>query len=399
MGDPRTNTMTRLLAIAQKGDTAITVEPGLDLVPGDRVALAPTGYAHFAGDQALIDSYDAETGAATLDSPLQYYHWGAPESTADDYDGLDMRGEVLILTRKIRIVGEDLDGWGGQVLTADVMESDGTDRFGMLQLDSVEVYNCSQVDTHFGAIRFENALTMGHRVTRSSIHNGLGWGLAAKQSRNLNISSNLFFNFRQIGVGFDSVQNVDFDSNVLSMVSERPTLEMEGTSLDKQAGIAVCSLTHPAVCPEVHITNNLVAGSVFAGFLTMAQDCGDDSAMTFKDNVAHSIDGGANGVGAMIYADPSKEEHAECHQASHFKAYKTASAGIWGCSESKHAIFSHITAVDTAGGIGLALAQDSGEYQDNLVELTDSTVYGEFPESEDCPTNGGFCTQYAKGGM
>ena len=109
-------------------------------------------------------------------------------------------------------------------------------------------------------------------------------------------------------------------------------------------------------CTDMQITNNIVAGSVFAGFLTMAQDCGDDSALTFKGNVAHSIDGGHNGVGALIYADPSKEEHAECHQASHFGAYKTASAGIWGCATSKHGIFSHITAVDVAGGLGLALS-------------------------------------------
>lgn len=188
--------MTRLRAVAQAGDTAITVEGGLDLVPGDRIALAPTGYSYYAGEEAFIDSYDTGSGEATLTGPLTYYHYGAPASTADDYSGLDMRGEVLILTRNIRIVGQDLEGWGGQILTADVMESDGTDRFGMLQLDSVEVYNCSQVDTERGAIRFENALTMGHRVTRSAIHNGLGWGLAAKRSRTLDISGNVFFNFR-----------------------------------------------------------------------------------------------------------------------------------------------------------------------------------------------------------
>ena len=66
MGDPRTNTMTRLLAIAQKGDTAITVEAGLDLVAGERIALAPTSFAHWAGEEAFVDSYDAETGATTL---------------------------------------------------------------------------------------------------------------------------------------------------------------------------------------------------------------------------------------------------------------------------------------------------------------------------------------------
>jgi len=355
-GTERANTMTRLLAVARKGDTAITVEPGLDLVPGDRIALAPTSYAYWAGEEAFIDSYDAGTGAVVLDRALTYYHWGAAESTGADYSGLDMRGEVLILTRKIRIVGQDEDGWGGQVLTADVVESDGTDRTGMLQMDSVEVYNCSQVDTHYAAIRFDNALTMGHRVTNSAIHNGLGWGLKAESSRNLNITGNVFFSFRQIGVCFDSVQNVVYDSNVFAVVVDRPTREMTGMGQDTQGGIAVCSQTHPMPCTEVQITNNIMAGAVYAGFLTMAQDCDDDSALTFKDNVAHSVDGGLNGLGAYIYADPSKESHAECHQASHFSVYKTADMGIFGWSVSKHAKFTHITAVDVARGVSLALA-------------------------------------------
>ena len=286
-----------------------------------------------------------------------YYHWGAPESTGDEYNGLDMRGEVLILTRKIRIVGDPTDGWGGQVLTADVMESDGTERTGMTQMDSVEIYNCSQIDTHYAAIRFENALTMGQRVTNSAIHNGLGWGLAAKQSRNLEITGNIFFNFKQIGVGLDSVQNVVFDSNVLSVVTERTTLEFSSSmSADVQGGIAVCSLTYPRPCTDVQVSNNLVAGSIYAGFLTMGQDCGDDNALTFKDNVAHSVSGGLNGIGAMIFPDPAKESHAECHQASHFKAYKCEEQGILSWGDSMHAIVSHITAVDVGGGLMVNMA-------------------------------------------
>lgn len=357
MGTPRTHTMTRLTAIANKGDTAITVEPGLDLVPGDRIALAPTAYVAWAGEEAFIATYDIDTGAATLTGALSYYHWGAAESTGENHGGLDMRGEVLILTRKIRIVGEDLEGWGGQVLTADVMESDGTERTGMLQLDSVEIYNCSQIDTHYAAIRFEKALSMGHRVTRSAIHNGLGWGFAAKQTRNLNISNNIFFNFKQIGVGMDSVQNVVFDSNVLSVVTERTTLEFSDTmSMDEQGGVSICALTYPAPCTDIQVTNNIVAGSVYAGFLTVAQDCDDDNALTFKDNVAHSISGGLNGIGAYVFADPAKESHLECHQASNFMAYKCAEQGIFSWGDSKRAILSNIVAGDLGGGIMLNMA-------------------------------------------
>jgi len=62
--------MTRLLAIANKGDTSITVEPGLDLVEGDRIALTPTSFDATAGEEAFLSSYDAESGAATLTGAL-----------------------------------------------------------------------------------------------------------------------------------------------------------------------------------------------------------------------------------------------------------------------------------------------------------------------------------------
>ena len=111
-GKHRTQTMTRLLREVAKGDEEILVETGLDLVEGDRIALAATGYAQDAGEDNFVESYDAARGVLKLTSPLSYYHWGASESTADDYNGVDMRGEVLILSRNLKVVGEDVESWG-----------------------------------------------------------------------------------------------------------------------------------------------------------------------------------------------------------------------------------------------------------------------------------------------
>lgn len=49
-GKPRTQTMTRLLAPALKGVTEITVETGLDLEAGDRLAIAATSFNALASD-------------------------------------------------------------------------------------------------------------------------------------------------------------------------------------------------------------------------------------------------------------------------------------------------------------------------------------------------------------
>ncbi len=88
------------------------IDSGLDLVPGDRLALLPTSYASDARDDVFVSSYDSSTGSVTLNTSLNYYHFGAAESTASKYSGVDIRGEVLLLTRNVLIEGYDEEAWG-----------------------------------------------------------------------------------------------------------------------------------------------------------------------------------------------------------------------------------------------------------------------------------------------
>lgn len=104
-GNPRKH-RTRLLQTVEKGETSILIEKGLGWKAGEEVGLAPTTIRYFESDQLIIKSYDGETGILEFTSPLKYYHWGAPESTADRYNGVDMRGEVMLLSRNIKIVGD-----------------------------------------------------------------------------------------------------------------------------------------------------------------------------------------------------------------------------------------------------------------------------------------------------
>jgi len=61
---------------------------------------------------------------------------------------MDIRGEVILLSRNVKIIGEDVDGWGGQFVTSDTIEVAGTppvvkNRYGQTFLDNVEFYNMS----------------------------------------------------------------------------------------------------------------------------------------------------------------------------------------------------------------------------------------------------------------
>lgn len=154
-GKQRSFKMVRLAEEVIAGKSSIKVDVSsadgdIDLVVGDMIALAATGFEYDTGETFTVKKWEASTGTITLDAPTKWYHFGRSESTGDLYNGVDMRGEVLSLSRNIKIIGEDLDKHGCQILTSDIMElvndPDTGDEMavfynGKMNLDSVEIIN------------------------------------------------------------------------------------------------------------------------------------------------------------------------------------------------------------------------------------------------------------------
>jgi hypothetical protein len=94
-------------------------------------------------DTAKITEYDSRSGIITLDRRLSAYHYGASDSTASQYSGVDIRNEVYLLSRNVKISGDNVEAWGCQVVTSDYIEISGKLRAGRTNMDNVEIYNCS----------------------------------------------------------------------------------------------------------------------------------------------------------------------------------------------------------------------------------------------------------------
>jgi hypothetical protein len=224
-GKSRTKHLTRLHDEAAKGATQIRVEPNLDLVPGDRLALAATSFDFQASDEVFVDTYDSVEGIVTLTAPLDHYHFGAPLSTASDYNGQDLRGEVLILSRNIVIAGQDVETWGAQIVTSDTIEGDLTMRVGQTVLHNVEIYNCSQINTFKSALRFEGASGSFSHIKGVSLHNGHSWAINIQSSANVRVEDTVVFSFKPIGISILSSMNVTIENNVVAHIYERPKFE------------------------------------------------------------------------------------------------------------------------------------------------------------------------------
>jgi hypothetical protein len=104
---------SRLMATVEQDAKLAQVEAGLDWKAGDKIAFLPTTTQWQHTDYNQIVSYDIASGNLTLLNPLKFYHWGDIVSTGAKYNGVDMRGEVILLSRNVKIVGDDTDSWGG----------------------------------------------------------------------------------------------------------------------------------------------------------------------------------------------------------------------------------------------------------------------------------------------
>jgi hypothetical protein len=99
--------MSRLRQTVNKGDRTVLVATDLDWVPGDELALMPTSMDHSHTDYVTVESYEIRTGEVVFSEALEYYHWGTETSTEQEY-GIDMRGEIVLLSRNIQVTGTDV---------------------------------------------------------------------------------------------------------------------------------------------------------------------------------------------------------------------------------------------------------------------------------------------------
>ena len=216
--------MTRLEAEVYNGYTEMLVGTGLDWVAGDKIYFAPTNMQPYHHEYREIASYDAAQGLLTLTDALDYYHYGGDASVADDFNGLDMRGEVILLTRNIRVVAEESNDWGCTIVTADRVEADRSVRTGTMILNNVEVYKGGQEDTYKSAIRYEGAA----RATTSMVENTVAWGgnakpLIIKTSKNITVKNSVFLGGYQVGIYLQTVDNVHLDGVFLGDIRRRFT--------------------------------------------------------------------------------------------------------------------------------------------------------------------------------
>lgn len=121
--------------------------------------------------------------------------------------------------------------------------------------------------------------------------------------------------------------------------------------MDKEACVSACAyFGKDSSCYNNKITNTIVFGCEYAGFVVPGQDCDNhESQNSFRGNVAHSIDG----CGANIFPDTNGNSHDLCYEGSHFAAYKNTQQSIATQFKTQEVRMWNIVSIDNQLGIHL----------------------------------------------
>jgi len=378
---------TRLAAKALAGATTIELlDTPTDWAEGDNIGIAPSGRDYTQRDFATIQSISGKV--VTLRSALVYEHFGATAIDSSKTGAIDIRAEVVHLSRNIKVQGTDEDMWGGHIVSAHNNDSGFVngqlitiERKGSMILDHVEFVNCSQFDTDKAAIRFANYFALTDEDTKSSVsnsavYNGLGIGILVTEADDVKVENNVVF-FQHIGgIWMKKSHNTEILGNVVAGMGTR--YWSGETNLDEIAAFNFCN--HYQKCRNLQVKNNVAAGGERLGFFIPTVGCTDAEKANYENNLAHSFEYGAwIATNGLISSSDS-----QCFTS--FKVYKTMMQGVFSLQQFNSLKVSNIETLDCSRGIGL---MNGGSNDNNFIEISDSTIWG---ESEDLPQDSGsFC--------
>ena len=257
---------------------------------------------------------------------------------------------------------------------------DQTVQVGSAIINNVEIYRGGQVNTYKSGIRFEGHLRGNSTVENSVVWGGIAKPLYIKTSKNISIKDTSLIGGYQFGAMIRTVTNVNLDGMFVADIKRR-FLNPNNLDIDKEGGIALCSFDEGDKCYDSSITNSIVTGVMYGGYVVPGHDCGDTNTSGFKfyNNVAHSIDGS----GAYIFPDPASSKSASCYEGSHFSAYKTREPPVTTHYTSNEIRMTNMVFIDNAVGLSLQIGKPG---DDLWIKLSDTKIYGEAANINlDCP--------------
>lgn len=304
-GKAKVPAWTRLVQTADVGESSIVVSGKVNWEVGDRLVVASSSYNAEDVDEADITGISVTTEGNTriaLSNPLRYTHLGLilPVEGADPRHVMDMRAEVAVLTRNVKVTGDatsERSMYGAHIMSSVHKKTTTAAAVtAFMQLLNVEVtaagqsYRLGRYPVHFhlmGDVRFQSW------VRNCSVHHTYNRAFTIHGTHQAVLRHNVAY--RNMGHAFFLEDGIE-TGNILDGNLGIHTL-VSNAMLITDYNPATFWITHP----NNTVINNVAAGAVDGfGFWYHFEDYPTGPSRTisvcpkfdvmgvFNNNVAHS---------------------------------------------------------------------------------------------------------------
>ncbi|KAL3885610.1 hypothetical protein ACJMK2_025660 [Sinanodonta woodiana] len=310
------HTWTKLNMTANVGDTQIKVQDAVNWKVGDSILIAPTSYNAWETEKFQITAISSTI--ITLSGALKYEHLAFSEMLPSG-KVIEMRAEVGLLTRNVKIIGKnyskmDAESFGARIIVSSRSEN-GLAFTGHARLSNVEFVNTGQggyfqLDDARFSITYSDTGTVSNikpsYVKECAFHDGFSPAIGLFGANGMVIENNVIHHTVKHAIWTTSV-NTTIKGNlaVLNIWTE-----------NYQAAIEAIEAT------DLTLVDNAVSASERMCYHVPGTECDSGNNGKYVSNIGHSCL-----IGAGLF--PSDADAHSCTRLANFTLWKNHDYGLY----------------------------------------------------------------------
>ncbi|XP_033493349.2 PKHD1 like 1, tandem duplicate 1 [Epinephelus lanceolatus] len=372
---------TKLAATADAGSNTLTLLKSVDWQVGDEVVISTSSYNPWETEKREISAVSADGLVLTLNQPLAHAHIGETYSVSGTSLSYTLAADVALVTRNIKIIGEDYpemmqESFGARVLVG-TYSWDGIDYKGKAQISNVEFFQSGQegwtddTDPRY-SVAFLNLGEVSEDETYikgCAFHDGFAPAIGVFGTEGLNIDNNVIH--RTVGEAIRIWGNRITLRFNLVMFSLWP-----GSYQDREEPF---NFNWNAAVEVIEGTNVVLQNNIVAGYERVAYRINGEPCPGFLNENENWIGNEAHGGLYGVYLN--QDGLPGCSLIRGFFVWRSFDYGIY-FQTSMNVIVANVTLVDNGMGIMPIIYTPpslSHAYADKTVHVQNAFIVGSSP--------------------
>ncbi|XP_040210574.1 fibrocystin-L-like [Rana temporaria] len=380
-GLPRAVYRTKLTNTAPAGSQYIILAEPVDWQVGEDILITTTSYSAWQTETRRIIDVSPDQRNLTLNVSLTFSHTANTYQVPNTNLTYTLAADVALLTRNIKIIGEDYPGWSSESFGARVLVGkfsvNGMVYKGNARIANVEFYHSGQegyrdpIDPRYSLafLNLGEVLSNESYVKGCAFHDGFSPAIGVFNTNGLNIDDNVIH--FTVGEGIRVLgDRVNVRGNLVTLSVWPGTYQgrMETTNTLWHAGIAINDGSH------IVLQNNTVAGFERAGYQINGEPC---SGFSNPDSAWYNNEAYGGLYGVFMNADGLPV----CSRVRGFLIWKCWDYGIYTQTVSSLQISDVILADNGMGILSIVYTPPSVSHviSNKTVQITNSLLVGSSP--------------------